>query len=196
MVSHQERSKIQHRKKILDIIEEKHPTFKELRDEAQLSNPVLSKYLRTLVEEGIIERQFAGARREFVLTDKGKGQEQLLREYVAKAFQVVKDLSSDYPAADALLELSKLAKGDPKFFNELVQWMSDYMALMASDESRQWIYRHGESGTNRLRSELTKRITAYVKENPQPEKSRELIGLLQILLNTTREVVSGRGIEH
>jgi DNA-binding MarR family transcriptional regulator len=168
--------------------------FKDLQREVGLTAPALTKHLEDLVGEGLVTRDIRGPRRVvFILTDKGKGEEQLVRDSVAKTFQLVKDLSSDYPAAKTLLELSKLAKDDPKFFNDLVTWMTDYMALMANEESRQWIYRHRESGVKRLTTELTKRMTAYVQEHPQSEKSKDLIALLQILLNTTREIVSAKG---
>ena len=195
--SSQRQSKAKHRQNILRIIETKEPIFKDLQKEVGLTPPALTKHLDELVGEGLVTRDSRGPRRVvFILTDKGKGEEQLVRDSVAKTFQLVKDLSSDYPAAKTLLELSKLAKDDPKFFNDLVQWMTDYMALMASEESRQWIYGQGESGVNRLKRELTRKMAAYLQNHPQSEKSKDLIALLQILLNTTREIVSAKRQDH
>jgi DNA-binding MarR family transcriptional regulator len=192
--SSQRQAKAKHRQDILRIIETKEPMFKDLQKEVGLTAPALTKHLEELVGEGLVTRDSRGPRRVvFILTDKGKGEEQLVRESIAKTFQLVKDLSSDYPEAKTLLELSKLAKDDPKFFNELAQWMADYYALMTSEENRQWIFKHGEAGVKKLREELTKRLTPLmVKDHSESEKSKELITILQALLDTTREVVSSK----
>lgn len=184
------------RNKILRILEAKGATLKELQIETGLTPPAVINHLKKMEDEGIVECLPAGReankrrRFEYVLTTSGKKREEQVRASVAKAYQIImKTLPSNHPAKATLSDLSDLAESDPKFFNELGQWISDYMALVTSEKSRQWIYRHGKSGADHLQSELTKR-TAPLMQDSQPLNADKLIAVLKILLNGTRETIA------
>ncbi|MCJ7425187.1 winged helix-turn-helix transcriptional regulator, partial [Candidatus Bathyarchaeota archaeon] len=70
--------------------------------EASLSKPILGNYLDELQTEGMIKRDVNDRRIEYVLTDKGKGSEQLRRESLATAFEVTKGLIQDHPTAKGI----------------------------------------------------------------------------------------------
>lgn len=185
------------KQRIVDAIGEGGITFGELEEKVDRSRPVLSDYLKQLAKDGIIEQQTKGIGRErrieYVLTDKGKGQEQIVRDLVARGFQAIKDLSSENPAAKGLVELSKLAKDEPTVFKELLQWMNDYMALLASPEALQWVTKHGEQGQRALGKEMTKQLSDVTEKRPKSEgkiQPKEMMPLLHALLNATRETIS------
>jgi len=187
-------AKERNRNKILQILEKSGATFKELQIGTGLTPPALIKHLKEMSKEGIVEDQIVhqaeGRRRvEYVLTDDGRKKEKLVRASVAKAYQIImKTLPSDHPAATTLSDLSELAETDPKFFSELGQWISDYMALATSEESRRWIFKRRKSGIDQLQGELTKRMARLTQKNSL--NADELITVLRTILNTTREIIS------
>lgn len=166
-------------------------TFGELEVKVDRSRPVLSDYLKQLRDDGVVTQRINvvdGKRRiEYVLTPKGKGEEKMLRDSLASGFQVIKGLSSNDPSAKAIMELAKLAKDDPTLFEQLSRWMTDYTALMASEQTRKWLRRNGEK---QFRLELNEKLAPRL---PQAQSEREVVITdLQILLDVTREIVSGR----
>jgi DNA-binding HxlR family transcriptional regulator len=185
------RSKDETKRRILKAISEGPITFGELERKVGLSRPVLSDYLREMRNDGIITQQINATtekrRIEYVLTPKGKGEERMLRDSLASGFQLLKSLSSKDPSAKAIAELARMAKDDPNLFEQFSRWMTDYTVLMASEETREWLRRHGEK---QFRVELTKRLAPRL---PRAQSDREVVITdLQVLLDVTREIVSPR----
>jgi len=194
---HQRAKKSESRQKILRQIETEPSTFGEIETKVGLSVPTLTEHLRKLENEGVITRQLKGRRREFVLTVKGKSQEQIRREAFAKSFDVIGKLARDNSSAKSLLDLAEFAKSEPKFFDEFMQWMKDYMTLVTSEDTLQWLNRHGDSSGRLLQAEIMKKLKPLLKGKPESGgELKELISDYQNLLNAMREIVSEKGASH
>jgi len=189
--AHQRAKKSENQQRILRQIETAPSSFGEIETKVELSPPVLTNHLKELEKKGVIARQVEGRRVKYVLTNKGKSQEQIRRETVAKSFDVIGKLARDHSSAKSLLDLAEFAKTDPRFFDEFMQWMKDYMTLVTSEDTLRWLNRHGDSGGRLLQAEVMKKLKSLqAKQSESGGDLKELILVYQNLLNAMREVVS------
>lgn len=149
--------KSEHQRDIIALIRRKPATFGELAERKIVSRPVLTNYLKQWRKEDIITRRFGeGGRREYVLTDKGKSEEEKRKEAIPAALELMKLLPQEPSVTKALSELSKWAKQDASTF-EL--FMKEFNRVMANDDAMRWIARHpGRKGAEEVKRELTKHI--------------------------------------
>jgi len=148
-----------HQRDIIAIIRRKPATFGELAERRIVSRPVLANYLKQWEKEAIITRRFGeGGRREYMLTDKGKSEEEKRKEAMPAALELVKLLPQEPSVTKTLSELSKWAKQDPSAF-EL--FMNEFNRIMANDDAIRWIAHHpGRKGAEEVKRELIKHIRA------------------------------------
>ncbi len=191
----QKSTKSANRRRILTALTEAGQTFGELERKVELSRPVLSIYMKELEKAGEVARQIKGRRIEYVLTDKGKGQERMRRESIAKAFQVVGQLTRNYSSAKSMLEIAEFAKESPEFFAEFLQWMTDYMTLVLSDDTLRWLRRHRDGSGKLLQAEVMKKLAPFIKEihADSEDDPKKVMSIFQNLLNSMKEVISETG---
>jgi DNA-binding MarR family transcriptional regulator len=187
-LSFQRRAKKEHRENILRIIGSRQPNFKDLQKEVGLTPPTLSKHLKALVGEGIVAREFRGTRRVFILTNKGKSEEQKRRESIPALLEVLKLLVREPTATKTLLSgLSDLAKENPTLVE---MFMKEFTLLMSNDDVLQWIVKHpGVEGANVLKREVTKRMKK--PEQFHHVKDEETMRVtFQLLTEALRDITS------
>ncbi|MFI5449664.1 MAG: winged helix-turn-helix domain-containing protein [Candidatus Bathyarchaeia archaeon] len=186
----QKSTKSTNRQRILTALSANGQTFNELETAVGLSPPILSNYLRKLKEGGIITRAVKGRRIEYLLTEKGKTQRQIQRESFAQAIGMLGQLSKDNELTKNLVFLSDFAKEQPEIFDELLQWMSDYMMLITSDETLEWMSKHRDTNGKLLQAQTMKKLAPFIKNSRSEPKGPEvMIMVFQRLLEAVREVV-------
>jgi DNA-binding HxlR family transcriptional regulator len=182
----QRRTKSANRSRILRLLSEKARTFGELQEAVHLSKPVLSIHLRELQDEGLIARQVRGRRIEYALTAQGKGMERLRIESIKSGLDVLRQLALDPSIADTLSEMNKLAKDDPELFEELMQWIGDFMLTWTSDDMLSFSTRHpGKEGRRILKEGMAGKMPVLKKlsesENPFEAMSMTLKAMREIV---------------
>jgi DNA-binding MarR family transcriptional regulator len=196
--SSQRRAKADHRQRILSIIESKEPMFKDLQKETKLSPPSLAKHLNELVREGLVARESRGPRRVvFILTNRGKSEEQKRKEAIPAALEILKLLVQEPSATKTLSQLSDLAKDNPTLV-EL--FMKEFSQIMTNDQVIEWIAKHpGREGADVVRRELLKRMGKPEQLNGlgDEEKVRATFQLLsEALRGITAPKEARKGQDH
>jgi DNA-binding MarR family transcriptional regulator len=186
--SSQRQAKAGHRQSILSIIESKEPMFKDLQKETKLSPPSLTKHLNDLVREGLVTRESRGPRRViFVLTNKGKSEEQKRKEAIPSALEILKLLVQEPSATKTLSQLSDLAKDNPTLV-EL--FMKEFSQMMTNNQVLQWIAKHpGREGAEVVRRELIKRMGKPEQLNGL-EDGEKVKATFQLLSEALRDITS------
>lgn len=183
----QKATRLTNQRKIITTIAGKPSTFSELLKTVGLSRPILTKYLRQLESEGTISRKISGRRIEYQLTGKGRGAEELRRQSIGSAFDVMKQIIGDYEGTKALFEMAKIAKQDPALAEAFLQFMQSLMLVLVSDDTLRWIKKHPPDEQKRIFSEEVKKRTPV---GPPPEDPAEMIAVLQSVPKIIKEIIT------
>jgi DNA-binding MarR family transcriptional regulator len=183
----QKRTKLANQRSIMAAITARPSTFGELTERVGLSRPILSKNLRELEKQGIIERRIRERRIEYDLTEKGRGAEELRKRYISDGFQLMKQLTGDFETAKTIHEIAKLAKEDPALVEATLGFSQDFLLFLMSEDTLRWMTKHPRKRRMQiLREAIQKRIINV----PTPQEPRELYTLMNDLLDAMREVVA------
>lgn len=187
----QEATKTRSKHKILKAIKEKPSTFGELRQETGLSKPVLGKYLAEFIDDKMIKRDLNGKRIEYLLTAKGKTLEQQWREGMAEALGMLRPLIKNYEAVKSLSTMAELAKEAPELFEGMLQFVTEYLPLMVSDDMKYWIHTHGKKDAIKdLQKEVLRRMRRFPeRENPE-DSLEDIVSFFRDFPNTVREIIT------
>ena len=188
----QTRTKTNNRSRILSSIAAKPSRFGELKDAVKLSPPVLSKYLKKLLDERMITRRVNDRRIEYVITEKGKDEERQRRESLTTALQMVKRLTGNPEALKQMSTLADFAKEDPVLFEGLLTFVQEFLLLIMSDDVKRWFRKHpGDEGNRILENEVMKRMRKRVRDlKPETETSADISKTFQLFVEIMREVFS------
>lgn len=199
----QKQTKSSNRYKILNTIRNKPSTHKELLEEIKLSRPILSQYLKELVNDGIIKRQIQGNEIKYTLTEMGDDSLKSLRESISKTFEIFTGLIHDHETMKALSSWAEVYRKDPIFVDRFMQFYREYILIYISKEMMRWLLKGeptqekvqalDEETRNRLIKErnevLRKEVSKKVPIEP-PTDTKELMTWIQNYLNAIKEVIS------
>ncbi len=166
-------------------------TFGELQKDVKLSPPVLSEYLKGLEKDGIIDRQAKGKRIEYYLTARGKIPDELRKQYLSIALQMIEHQTGK-SLVTGMRTLFGLAEDNPQFLDGFVQWIWDLTALVTSDDFLLWAQKNpGPQGSKLMKAELRRRIPMQFQmgASPIPESASQTLVMLQNVLDAMRDVV-------
>ncbi len=188
--AHQRAKKSENQQRILRQIETAPSSFGEIETKVELSPPVLTNHLKELEKKGVIARQVEGRRVKDAYQQRKKSGTNTPRNR-REVVRCNRKTGEDHSSAKSLLDLAEFAKTDPRFFDEFMQWMKDYMTLVTSEDTLRWLNRHGDSGGRLLQAEVMKKLKSLqAKQSESGGDLKELILVYQNLLNAMREVVS------
>jgi hypothetical protein len=134
-----------------------------LLEKSRLSRPILTQYLKELLNEEVIERRVNGEKILYDLTQRGKAIELLGTRLVSTGLLEAGSIVRDPKRAELLLSLARMAKENPDMFQTVMNWSLKVELFLTSDpvlESRWLKVLAGHQDALRPFEEEIKRRTA------------------------------------
>jgi len=185
--------------RVLNYIDAKPSTFTEILNGVGLSRPVLTQHLDELLQNGSIRRRAEGKRDVYELTKEGKGFQRLLREGLSESFSLLIKLAQNPDAVKTLNEMARFGKESPEFLPFLqawMQWYTNYVTAMLSDEGIKWFNRHGKASSSIMMTELSKELGPLLeakRKSGGPTSPQEFLPFLDQALVASLRVIHRKG---
>lgn len=185
----QKSQRLDSRKKILNALQHS-LTFGELRRAVGLSPPVLSKYVKTLVEEELIEQKVIARRVVYQRTNRGEELAGFQRRSLQDTFAILKHVARNPSLMEPFSELVRLPQEEQELADLVTRWIIDFSLLLISEDGLRWIKNHpGEEGGKRFKERVKKELGEYQRPGARKEEL-DLASTLPRLLITMRKVLA------
>jgi DNA-binding PadR family transcriptional regulator len=161
-------------------------TFTELLEDTSIgvSRPTLSKLLVELDDARIIERRPIRGRKEYRLTEKGKREEELRRQYVSAAYSLIRRIGEQH-GAGSIFEMP--VTNDARDIEERMRFYGDFGDFLNNDSVLRWIKKHGRLERTQILNRLLTNIMRTSNKSADTMKPCEwLCALLKATLEIAR----------